>query len=202
MFEIDSPSILVDRLIELSPHNGSLLFIYPTRTGADTFMREYLGPILDPILRSFAVTQGFSADLNNSLSSMASVGQLLDYEALKHQIETLLARLSQRSSAAERFHGRRPQLTLSYSSKKLVELGREAWAPLWTKQEKYRLREALTKHARDLQKIPMKEHGGDRRPTSDLLQELIRLVETKPYESGKEPAHAVEVSVFVITRTL
>lgn len=201
MFETNGPSILVDRLIELSPNNGSLLFIYPTRTGAEMFMREYLGPILDPILRGFAVTESFSAELNSSLSSMVSVDQLPEYEDLLHRMRVLCARLSQRGSAAERFHGRRPQLTLSYYSKQYVELSREAWAPLWTKQEKLRLRAALVRHSMEMQKIPKKHHNGDRRSASDLIQELLRNVEEKGYEPGREPAHEVEVSVFVITRS-
>lgn len=202
MFDTNGPSILIDRLIELSPNNGSLLFIYPTRAGAETFMREYLGPILDPILRGFAVTQGFSAELNRALSSMVSVDQLLHHETLQHRMATLCARLTQRSSAAERFHGRRPHFTLSYASKQHVELNRDAWSrDWWTKQEKLRIREALAKHARELQRIPKNDFGGDRRPASDLLQELLKDVETNKYGLGKGPTHGVEVSVFVITRS-
>ena len=52
MFDPNGPSILIDRLVELSPNNGSLAFIYPTRTGALTFMKNYLHPILDPILNT------------------------------------------------------------------------------------------------------------------------------------------------------
>ena len=202
MFDSNGPSILIDRLIELSPNNGSLMLIYPTRTGAETFMQEYLSPILDPILRSFAVTQRFPAGLNRALSSMISVDHLLDHETLQHRMAALCARLTQRSSAAERFHGRRPHLTLSYASKQLVDLRRDAWArDWWTKQEKPRIREALVKHAREAQKLPDKDFGGDKKPASELLQELLHLVETKEYDAGKEPIHGVEVSVFVITRS-
>ena len=57
------------------------------------------------------------------------------------------------------------------------------------------------KHARELQKLPNKDFAGDRRSASDLLQELLREVETKEYAPGRAPTHAVEVSVFVITRS-
>lgn len=202
MFDTNGPSVLIDRLIELSPHNGSLLFIYPTRIGGETFMREYLGPILDPALRTLAVTQGFSADLNKSLGTMASVDQLLDYETLQHRMVTLCARLTQRSSAAERFHGRRPILTLSYAAKKYVKLGRNAWArDWWTKQEKPRLREAITKHSREAQKLPRRDHGNPPKSASELWQSLLDDVEKRAYGHGQEPEHGIEVSVFVITRS-
>jgi hypothetical protein len=35
----------VDRLVELSHNNGSLAFIYPTKTGAKTFTNQSFGPI-------------------------------------------------------------------------------------------------------------------------------------------------------------
>jgi hypothetical protein len=34
-----------------TPNGGSLLFVYPTKKGASTFKSQYLGPILDPLLR-------------------------------------------------------------------------------------------------------------------------------------------------------
>ena len=189
-------------MIELSPNNGSLLFIYPTRAGANTFMREYLSPILDPILRSFAVTQGFSSDLNRTLSTMDSVDQLPDYEALRHRIESLCARLTQQPSSAERFHGRRPTLTLSYAAKQHVLLNREAWARDWfNKQEKMRIRQTLTKHAQEVQKSARRDMDGERLSASELLQRLLHDIETKPYPNSAEPTHGVEVSAFVITRT-
>lgn len=202
MFDTNGPSILIDRLIELSPNNSSLLFIYPTRAGAETFMREYLGPILDPILRSLAVTEGFPAELNRNLGSMTAADRLPDYETLHHRMATLCARLTQRSSAAERFHGRRPHLTLSYASKQYVQLSPDAWARDWfVKQEKARIREAIAKHSREAQKIPRKDFGGERRSAADLLQELLSSVEKKASEPAKEARPGVEVSVFVITRS-
>ena len=201
MFDPNGPSILIDRLVELSPNNGSLLFIYPTKVGAETFTREYLGPILDPALRWMGVTEGFSAELNRTLGNMVSAHQLLDHESMHHRMATLCARLTQRSSAAERFHGRRPSLTLSYAARKRVELPRDAWArDWWIKQEKPRIRESVTRYAREAQTRPSNEHN-DRQPATVLIQRLLDDVVQKPYQTGQEPENGIEVSVFVITRT-
>ena len=201
MFEPNGPSILIDRLVELSPNNGSLLFIYPTRKGAETFSREYLGPILEPTLRSMGVVHGLSAGLNTTLGNMAAVSQLRSHESLEHSIKTLCARLTQRTSAAQRFHGRKPNLELSYSSKQYVKLDREAWArDWWTKQEKPRVRAAVTTYAREIQMRPSHEHSDRPATATELLQGLLDDIVRKPYQHGQEPENGMEVGVFVITR--
>ncbi|OCL11907.1 hypothetical protein AOQ84DRAFT_286265, partial [Glonium stellatum] len=89
-------SLLLDRLIELSPNNGALLFIYPTRAGARTFMNDYLGPVLDPLLRAMAVVHELSADLGTSLGAMPAADLLPDFRALRARLEAFCARLSGR----------------------------------------------------------------------------------------------------------
>ena len=73
IFSISRPSLLVDRLIELVPGNGHLLFIYPTKTGAETFVDSYLSPLVVPLMRQNVVLHGFSADLNRAICSMEAV---------------------------------------------------------------------------------------------------------------------------------
>ena len=70
MFSTRGPSLLVDRLVELSPDNGTLFLIYPTKLGAKTFTEDYLSPLLDPILRSMVVVGGFSSQLGQELGKM------------------------------------------------------------------------------------------------------------------------------------
>lgn len=202
MFNPDGPSILVDRLVELSPNNGSLTFIYPTRTGAETFLREYLGPILDPALRSMSVIQGFSTELNRTLGNMVSAHRLPDHETFHRRVAALCARLTQRASAAERFHGRRPKLALSYSSKQYVHLTRDAWArDWWLKQEKPRIRDMVAKYAREAQTRPSNEHIDRPKTGTELLKDLFDDFERRARFLPQEPEQGIEVSVFVITRT-
>ncbi|KAK3704899.1 hypothetical protein LTR37_013590 [Vermiconidia calcicola] len=203
MFDSHGRSILVDRIVELSPNNGSLLFIYPTKAGGQTFTREYLGPILDPILRSMGVVYGISTALSRALGSMASADHLPNHEVLQRRIASLCARITAGSAPFDRFPSRRPILKLSYASKEYVHLDRKAWAQdWWAKQEKPRLREALTRHARESHHRSNNDYGDRPRTSTELLQELLSGVEEKQlYPSGQEPEHGVEVSVFVITRT-
>ena len=202
MFNPNGPSILVDRLVELSPNNGSLVFIYPTKTGAQTFMRDYLSPIIDPILRTMVVVHGLSSDLSRSLGSMAAIDQLPDFETLERRMSTLCARLTQRNSAAQRFHGRRPHFTVSYASKEYVKPSRESWsADWWTKQEKHRIREVVKRYSQEAQTRRMNEFVERSASTTELLQELLKGVCEKPYPNGQEPEQGIEVSVFVIKRS-
>lgn len=202
MFSVDGPSILIDRLVELSPRNGSLVFIYPTRTGAQTFMHEYLSPILDPVLRSTVTAHGLSSELCLTLGSMPSVAQLLDHAELERKTVALCAHLTQRSSTMARFHGSRAHFSLVHSSTKRVPLCRQAWAKdWWTKQEKTRVTEAVMRTAQEAQTKSSNRHV-DRPPSAtELWQKLLKDVETRPYDVGCEPKKGVEVAVFVVRRS-
>lgn len=202
MFDPHGPSVLVDRLVELSPNNGTLLFIYPTKAGAQTFMRDYLGPILDPLLRSIVVVNGLSSDLSRTLGNMTAVNQLPDYEHLKRQMLALCAKLAPRNSHVAGAHMTNAKYSLVHASKEEVFLSREVWArDWWAKQEKPRIREAMTKYAQEAQKKSSNEHV-ERSPTpTELIQQLLEGVCKKPYSPGLEPANGIEVSVFVIKRS-
>lgn len=204
MFNPSGPSILVDRLVELSPNNGSLVFVYPTKAGADRFMREYLGPILDPILRTIQVTNGLSSDLGRTLGTMAAASQLSSYDQMLRSMTRLCTTLTQRSSSMERFHGRRATFSLAHASKEEVVVKREVWTKdWWAKQEKQRIRDAMAKYTQEAQKKSSNEHV-ERAPTpTELLQQLLREVAERAYASGQDPEETergIEVSVFVIKR--
>lgn len=202
MFSVDGPSILIDRLIELSPQNGSLVFIYPTRTGAQTFMRDYLSPILDPVLRSTVTANGLSSELCQSLGSMPAVSLLPEHAELERKMKALCAHLTNRSATMARFHGSRATFNMVHSSTKEVPLDRQVWAKdWWTKQEKTRVTEVVMRNAQDAQTKSSNRHV-DRPPSAtELWQKLLKDVETRPYDAGCEPKRGVEVAVFVIKRS-
>ncbi|KAF2089217.1 hypothetical protein K490DRAFT_37092 [Saccharata proteae CBS 121410] len=192
-----SRSLLVDRLVELSPNGGTLLFIYPTRTGGRTFMDEYLGPILDPMLRAMHVVHELSADLGASLGHMSAVELLTEFEDIKTKLEAFCRRLSTESSSLDRFQRSRTNFSVVHASKEEVHLDRKVWATdWWIKQEKPRVRSAVTKYFRMAQKLP---HDNEIMPTN-LIQEILDGVDHKAYEFGG-PKRGVEVGVFVIRRT-
>lgn len=195
MFNTKGPSILLDRLVELSPDNGTLVFIYPTRKGARTFTTEYLGPILEPLLRSIVVVNGFSADMGSSAGRMVAAAQLPDFDVMRMRIQTLCTTLSQKSPGMEKFHRKQASFSLVYSAKEEVKLDRSVWADTWwCKQEKPRLRETVNRYFR-------KANGaGDEKTPPMIIQELLDGVATNPYR-GPEPTSGIEVSVFVVKRT-
>jgi hypothetical protein len=201
MFDENGPSILLDRLVELSPNNGSLAFIYPTKTGAKTFANQYLGPILDPTLRSMCVVHGLSSEVSRTLGRMTAVDRLSEHEEVERKVRILCAQLTQRSTSMHRFHGKRAAFQLSYSAKKKVHLSRDVWArDWWTKQEKPRVRDVITRHAREAQKKSSNEHMERPATPAELIQHLLDNVCKKPYPLGQEPTDGIEVSVFVIKR--
>ena len=95
-----------------------------------------------------------------------------------------------------------PHLTLAYAARQYVMSDRETWAQCWwTKQEKPRIREAVTQYAREAQTRSSNAHVERPRTSTELLQELLNGVASKPYPPGHEPKHGIEVSVFVIKRS-
>lgn len=201
MFELKGRSLLHDRLVELSPENGLLLFIYPTKTGGQNFMRNYLGPILDPLLRSITVVHDLSSDLGKSLGQMSSVRYLDEYEKLKHHVTRYCAAMSANGNGNNGNNGSpdaaKPLYTVVHASREEAVLERAAWADdWWIKQEKPRIRDTVNKYFRQVKKLP--ESG---MTASNLIQEVLDGVANRmPEADGKEPS-GIEVGVFVVKKT-
>jgi hypothetical protein len=194
MFKIQGRSLLYDRLIELSPTNGLLLFIYPTQTGARTFMNEYLSPILDPLLRSATVVHDLSSDLGKSVGRMNAVERLAEYDTLHAEMERFCAKLSEGSATLTASPSPRATYKIIHASKEETILDRNAWASdWWIKQEKHRVRELVTKHFR--KKLPSSELT----PTT-LIQDILDGVAHRDYPDSFTPG-GTEVGVFIIQKT-
>lgn len=192
MFHLKGRSLLHDRLVELSPDNGMLLFIYPTRTGARSFMQHYLGPILDPLLRSITVVHDLSSGLGRSLGQMSSVDYLDEYERLQEHVVRYCDLLSEGGSG-----DKKSVFTLVRASKEEAVLERSAWAnDWWIKQEKPRIRETVNKYFRQVKKLPESEMTG-----SHLIQEVLDGVANRKAEDVRSESRGVEVGVFIIKRT-
>ncbi|KAH7383762.1 hypothetical protein BKA66DRAFT_462745 [Pyrenochaeta sp. MPI-SDFR-AT-0127] len=192
MFSFRGRSILYDRLIELSADNGILLFIYPTKTGGRTFMQQYLGPIIDPLLRTVTVVHDLHSELGRSLGQMSAVAYLDEYDHLEAQLRRFCQAL-----------GTRPNHTncqttyeIIHAAKEEIILDRSAWAnDWWIKQEKPRVRELITRYFRKSKKLPSDEMTG-----AHLIQEVLDGVSKRDYQ-GESPKKGVEVGVFMIKRT-
>lgn len=192
-----SRSLLIDRLVELSPKHGALLFVYPTKSGGERFMNDYLGPVLDPVLRSMIVIHGLSADLSMALGRMSAVASLLDFDTMKTRMEGLCYHLTHNSRKLDRFHRRPANFSVTYAARKEVLLDRRVWtSDWWTKQEKVRIREAVAEHIRTARKLP------EDAPVmaTPLVNDLFDAVANQSY-AGDGPREGVEVGVFVVLKT-
>lgn len=195
LFSLSTPSLLVDRMIELVPGNGCLVFIYPTKTGAKTFMNDHLGPILDPLLRSIAIVNNFSADLSNSIGHMISVDRMMEFEIMRRKIDILCNEINKdMPSTKQRLHGLPGGFSLVYSHKGEIKLDRKTWSDWWVKQEKPRIRTAVRDYFRVPGRLPS---NAEFMPTS-LIQEILDGVSTRRCENMLNTP--TEVGIFVIKR--
>lgn len=185
-------------MIELSEDNGCLVFIYPTKRGGQAFMRECLGPILDPLLRSMMIMHNLSDSFSAALGSMNAVNLLEEFEVMQQRIAELCANLSENEELA--FHG--PPGTVStfelvYSSTHDVSIDHAIWSDWWVRQEKPRLRNFMTQYFRmgrrasGTQQLPDVSQG-------NLVQQIVDGVQAR---TDSERAHTpIEVGVFVVSR--
>nr|POE92328.1 hypothetical protein CFP56_70399 [Quercus suber] len=206
LFDTHGLSTLVDRLTELSSDNGCLVFIYPTKTGGQTFMNQYLDPVLGPILRSTMVVNNLPSDLSTSIGTMTAVSELAEYDRLRYQMHDLCSRLSHPNAAAARFHGIHARFEVVYEAIQTIALERESWAEWWTRQEKARIREVVTKYlqaaaAAVAVKRASTDYGQRPPPAAELSQQITAAVESREYAPGTEPVDGIEVGVFVVRRS-
>lgn len=203
LFNTQGLSPLVDRLTELSPNNGCLVFVYPTRRGATDFMEHYLDPLLGPILRSTMLVNNLPCDLGANIDTMSAISELYDHASLQEQMDGLCSRLSHVSTATQRFHGIKACFDVIYNATHRVQLGRDCWADWWTKQEKARVKDVVTRHlqAAAASKRPHNDYGQRLANATELSQQIMTAVETREYAAGAEPIQGVEVGVFVVQRS-
>ncbi|KAL9602676.1 MAG: hypothetical protein Q9219_001666 [cf. Caloplaca sp. 3 TL-2023] len=190
LFKWDQPSALVDRMTELKPGSGTLLFVYPTRRGAMTFRNDYLGPILDPLLRTMIGVHGISPSLVYDIADFETIDAMHDFERLRVKMSQLLASMNRKGA------GNLHQFTISEAGKQSVHLQRDAWAEWFTEQEIPRIRDIMNKYYGRAVNLPQ---GGDF-TAAGLVREIADGVKSRPYEAGEAPREGIEIGVFVIKR--
>ena len=193
-FTLGSPSILADRLVELSPDGGTLLFIYPTKVGAETFKTEYLNPILDPILRSVITSHCLSLEIGVELGTMASINHLVSFEGLKRKVNMLLRELSRSTIPTSK-----ARYTLLHANKSAVHVHRKVWTQWYLKQEAPKIRHVTTQYLSRARK----QFGNENVNQVMLMRSIVEGVEQRDYVHGGSPTEqdGIEVGVFVIRRS-
>lgn len=193
LFTRDSPSVLVDRLVELSPDNGSLIFIYPTAQGAATFASRYLGPLLDPLLRTMVGIHELTADMGAEVGKMAVVEHMDPFEKSVQKLNTLIRHMNRGNPR----NGPPPKYSLEYSSKQTVQVKRKAWTEWWMHQETPRIRDVMNRYFQRALKLPQSKEI----TAGSLVREILIGVENRAYADYDAPREGIEVGVFVIRRT-
>lgn len=194
------PSFLVDRLSELSPQDGSMLFIYPTKRGGSTFKSQYLGPILDPLLRQLVVVNEMSADIGRYLGKLSSVSHLEDFDTMKENLSQLCESLSSSSS----------RFSVVDARKGSVNPDRNTWTEWYIHQEKARMKEVLSVYWQNGRRLPASKVSNmasnylleNKEVTSAmLLGEILDGIRRRPYGEDMGTPDGIELGVFVIRRS-
>lgn len=204
LFHPVGPSALVDRLLELSPHNGTLIFTYPTAQGAADFKNHFLHPLIDPLLRTLINIHGLSADFGPSITrTFAGANQLDHFPVLRSKMQRLMHDLNKKDLSTSASSGSGSAFTLAHSSTHTIPLPRRTWVPWWVSQEKPRIRKAIDAYYAQGRRVP------DERVLSSgsLLYQVLDGLQARRYGSVEEEqgtqgeAGGVEVGMFVVVRS-
>lgn len=212
LFSLRGPSFLLDRLVELSPQDGSLLFIYPTLRGAETFRNKFLGPVLDPLLRHLISIHNLSSSFGESLSYLDALSYMDNFSRMRERLNRLCLSLASPppQSLVAKTIGHGAAYNVVYADTAQVHLPREVWSEWFAGQEADRVKHALSKYWRRGERIPGGAGGGmgasmageKEVSISSLGQDVLDGIRKRGYMEGDEPgAEGVEVGVFVVRRS-
>ncbi len=194
LFSLSGQSVLIDRLAELSPDRGSMLFVYPTRTGASTFTSRYLSHILDPLLRALIEVHQLSYGLAESLGSMDAVADMYDFGALKVRLSSLCRRMSHRITSETK----RSNFNLVYAGSAEVAIDRRTWTEWYLKQEHARFKRTLETYWGRGKRLSQLDSAS----AGTMLREFIDGVNKMTNEEAEQTGPGIELGVFVVRRTL
>ncbi|KAL8804859.1 MAG: hypothetical protein Q9200_005657 [Gallowayella weberi] len=194
LFSTNEPSALVDRMSELKPDSGCLVFIYPTKQGALTFKHDYVGPILGPVLNTMIGVRGVPQYLAENINRLEVMDTMSRFDMLRVRITRLI------KSMNEKGKGSVHRFTLASSSKETVHLGRGVWAEWFLEQEMPRVRKLVDNYyGRTPGRMEPSVQDQDF-TAAGMVSEIIDGIKERPYEPSSEPHGGIEVGVFVIKR--
>ncbi|KAJ9610342.1 hypothetical protein H2200_005119 [Cladophialophora chaetospira] len=192
-FTLSRRSYLFDRLLELSSNNGSLLLIYPTKQGGQTFADRYIGPIIEPFLRQFILLNGLYTQIAVELGQMTAVRGMKTFEEMTSSLAAMCEALSQRGSA----RGLPSRYDIVHAETAEVVLDRALWKDWYIEQEKPRLRQNLVDYHKSGGRMPSRV--GQIEVTAGMLAREV----VDGIHQSREPAGnaGLQVGVFVIRRS-
>ena len=193
-FSVHGHSVLVDRLSELSDHGGTLMLMYPTKTGAESFTSHYLGPVLDPILLRIVNLNSLYYDLAGDIGRLTAVPSLKGFDAMKNKVQALCRSINSRASTGS---GPRSTFQLIHSSKGACVLDQVTWRDWFVQQEQQRIKDVLNSYWQRAQRLPM-----DKDVTAmTIARQIIDGVRVMPTRQGLGEGEGIEIGLFIIRRT-
>lgn len=186
-------SYLADRLPELAPDAGSMVFIYPTKAGAQTFAKSYVGPILDPLLREISILKGLNTNAAETLGRMKSIDGMLDFTEMERRLRRLCDSLNSRTA----FKRTKTEFTVEHSDVARVILDRNTWMTWFVEQEQQRMKQDLVDYHREGGKLPETDSINTEVTAGMLSREVADGLRKSTKVAGDV---GIEVGVFVIRR--
>jgi hypothetical protein len=193
-FDSRGHSILVDRLAELSVRGGRLLLLYPTKTGAETFMSSYLGPVMDPFLRNFIFLNNLYFQLGSTVGAMSAVSSMLEFDDMEARIRGLCRAISRKASLRG---GPASNFSVIHSDRGTGTIDSTTWKEWFVHQELVRIKENLVDYHQNGGRMPPEVNHREI-TTSVLARQVVEGISDSSRESGGVP---IELSMFVIERT-
>ena len=194
LFSTNAPSALVNRLTELSSDRGSLLFVYPTKAGSIKFQADYLGPLLDPLVRTMSGVHGLRSDLGTNIATMTAIDHMHNFDVLQRKVRQLLVKLGRGNTNTNRPP---PKFEITYNATQKVPLDRTSWQTWYIHQEKHRIQEIVKRYFQRGLRLPITEGV----TSGALCREILQGLEQREYAANCPTRDGVEVGVFVIQRT-
>ncbi|KAK5093986.1 hypothetical protein LTS08_008770 [Lithohypha guttulata] len=193
-FSADSSrSYLADRIRELAVEHGSLLLVYPTRTGGQTFARRCVAPVLDPLLRETTILRNLSINAAERLGKMRALDSMLQSDDMRNRLQPFCTALN----ASDSMKKSRSSFVLAHSETAQVVLDRDTWMTWFVEQEQPRMKQDLVDYHKGGGTLP-KGNGGRTEITAGMLTgEIVEGLRKHMVAAGNG---GIEVGIFVIRR--
>ena len=203
LFSSTGPSVLLNRLSELSSKDGAFIFIYPTKLGGQVFNTNYLGPILHPLLRRMAGIHGLSSDLGSRVAHLSSIDRLYTFPQMQRYLVGLLNNISRPSSShstapstSSRYQPSQRNFELVHASARTVQLERKSWQAWFLHQEKHRIKQIVSDYFKRGSRLPSQVGI----TAGTICREILEGLEMQEYGDDCLPREGVEVGMFVVRR--
>jgi len=186
-------SYLADRLPELAVEYGSLLLVYPTRIGGQTFARSYVAPVLDPLLREMTILRNLNTNAAERLGKMRALDSMLDFGGCRDRLQGLCTRMNNR----ENIKKSRSTFVLAHSETAQVVLDRDTWMTWFIEQEQSRMKQDLVEYHKAGGRLPEGKGGKTDITPGMLTREIVEGLRKSTAAAGNVD---IEVGIFVIRR--